>query len=127
MKEGSGEAEGRCVVRSPAVSAVAHDRMTDRSQVDADLMGTARSGAGLDERGGRQRLKDPNFRGRLLPGPRANPDPGAIPRQRCVDGELLVVDVTTNQGQISAVDGVGTEHLGQRGVGLIIGRHEHQP
>src|SRR5881397_2813433 len=76
MKERTGEAEARGIVPTSAVPAIAEDGMADRCEMDADLMGPARSWAGLDQRHVAQQLTHPNIGGGLSPGPRPDLDPG---------------------------------------------------
>jgi hypothetical protein len=92
----------------PAVERVADERVAGVGEVDADLVGAAGLGHGLDERdAGGEPLADDEARAR---GPPVVADPlrlapGAAAAERRVDGEAVGGRVAVDQRQVAARGG----------------------
>src|SRR5206468_12018637 len=116
----------RRLVPAATLAAITHDRVTDRGEMDPDLVGPPRGRGGLEEARSRQTLTE-GERGRGgTPLRTIDHDPGRVATERRLDGEALVFGMTSDQREVPAVDVVTPEDVPEGGVRRVRLRDDQQ-
>jgi hypothetical protein len=123
---------GRQSHKAPASTApirvISNDGMTDRREVDANLVGATRVQVRAEQIDGLESREADKIRpGRPPSGDDGDPRPvPRIARERFFDGDPIAVDVTPGQHRVSSHDAARPQRLSQHAMRAVGLRHDEQ-